>query len=277
MAQRAHYWSCTKFADWLRGSDKPSSATSKGWREWDRASKDLHPFRYWLAEEGLDLIQNAIHWPFDQLYSVKYYINNRWVSKTHALTSNLKRGQWHEFEERMLHCLFDELVDFVEIEQAWHHIVWMPKEERKKYDPPFWATGWFRWRTWRCPEAGLDYLMWAATLTHDENCGLKEGDDGYGTLTQQANTAREILDLYKWWKFKYPNRKDIHDASGWSKLCDSRRQQYGDDLMWEDETEEHRKETRKVLDLTREIEEQYAKEEEEMLIRLIKIRHGLWT
>jgi hypothetical protein len=31
---------------------------------------------------------------------------------------------------RFLPCLFNELVDFVEIEQAWHHCVW--SDEAKK-------------------------------------------------------------------------------------------------------------------------------------------------
>ena len=83
-----NYWSCTKFADRLRGTPKPTAETSSGWKEWGNAAKKAHPFRYWLAEEFLDAVQNVINYIPEKLYNVKYYINNRWVTKTHSLTAN---------------------------------------------------------------------------------------------------------------------------------------------------------------------------------------------
>ena len=80
MAQRSNYWSCSKFADWLRGTPKPIAGTSEEWDDWNKAAETKHPIRYWLAEEALDRIQKFINWPLDQLYDIKYYINNRWVT-----------------------------------------------------------------------------------------------------------------------------------------------------------------------------------------------------
>ena len=272
-----NYWSCSKFADWLRGKDKITCGTSKEWRDWERSAKAAYPIRFWIAEEGLDHIQNFINWPIDQIYNFKYWINNRFVTKTHALTSNLKRGQWQELDTRIMHCLFDELVNHVEIGLAASNFRW-DDEARKKYKTPFWAVGWFRWRTYRNADAAMDYLEWASNLRWSEN---EVGDDDplCGKLTHQALGAIEIRELYYWWKNVYPNRPDPHDESGWSEWCDRRREETdgGFMAMLEDRTEEEETESRRILDRCREIEEQYEKEDTEMLIRLIKVRHYLWT
>lgn len=273
-----HYWSCTKFANWLRGTTKPHSATGKEWSEWRDRAKTTHKFRYWLAEECLDSIQNFIWWPVDKLYSIKYWLLNRFRTKTHALTSSsLQRGQWHELDTRILHCLFDELVDFVEVELAWKHLVWSDKSLRKKYKMPWHAVGWFRLRTWRCPKAGLDYLDWETTLVWDESSGTSLDHPNYGKPTYQATKAKEVLELYYWWKNVHPNRPDPHEAGGWTEICNRRRDR--DTLFWlgEDETDEEQEETSKALKLTQEIEDSYDAEDEEMLVRLIKIRRGLWS
>jgi hypothetical protein len=272
-----NYWTCSKFADWLRGTPKLKSGTSKEWSLWRKTSKEKNPIRFWLAEEGLDYIQDFIMWPFDKLYKIKYCFVNRFSTKTHALTSNLPRGEWYEFEERILHCLFDELVNFVEIEQAWHHALW-DKDARKKYNSPWYAFGWFRTRTWRCPAAGLDYLEWASKLKFDDEWMTKE-DPRYGHPTPQAETAQETLVLYYWWKEVRPTRVDPYDASKWTEICERRRKKNPDSwfLDVEDETEEERIEVRSSLDLTNKLETEYAKEDEDMMIRLIKIRQGLWT
>lgn len=286
MAQRAHYWSCSKFANWIRGTSKAGAKTGKGWHDWHKQAKKSHPIRYWLAEEGLDKVQNFIWWPVDKLYDLKYYINNRWVTRTHSLTAhpkNIKPGEWCDVGNRFLPCLFNELVDFVEVETAWSNIAW-DKEARQKYNAPFYASGWFRWRTWRCPEAGIDHLKWAMSLTTEE--WLEDDKKHEAEPTGQAKAAREIFELYTWWKEVYPNRKDPHDLSGWSAWCDRRRDKLkddGEDTRWsiliggEDETPDEQTETRRILDLCREIEKQQEDEDTEMMTRLIRIRNHLWT
>ena len=54
-----NYWSCTKFADWLRGTAKLGAGTSEQWDEWRTTAQMKHNFRYWVAEEALDAIQNC--------------------------------------------------------------------------------------------------------------------------------------------------------------------------------------------------------------------------
>ncbi len=276
MGQRSQYWSCTPFADWIRGIEKGGAKTGRGWREWEAEAKTKYPIRYWIAEEALDAVQNFLWWPIDKLYDVKYYINNRWITRTHSLTAHprdIKPGNWCDVGNRFLPCLFNELVDFVEVELAWWHLAWSP-EERPKYNMPWWAVGWWRIRTWRCPQAGLDNLDWQSKLvwTEDE---VGDDEEKIGKPTYQAEKALEILALYKWWKEVYPNRPDVHDASGWTAYCDMRRERGDHMLDMEDRSPEEAEMSRKALDKSHEIEQAYEAEDEAMMIRLIKIRNSL--
>jgi hypothetical protein len=275
-----HYWSCSKFADWVRGTPKLGAGTSEQWDEWDRKAKRYNPIRYWLAEEGLDYVSNVVYWIPDTLHSIKYYINNRWVSRTHSLTAHvndIKPGQWCDVGNRFLPCLFNELVDFVEIELAWWHIAWSDKEVKDKYKAPFWASGWFRWRVWRCPQAGLDNLEWQRNLrwTEDE---VGKDFNGLGELTPQAVKAQEILDLYTWWTTTYRNRPDAYEASGWTAACEAQREANGGKISWGIPKDPvFKKAQTKAHKLLEKIEADYEKEDEAMMIRLIKVRHGIWT
>ena len=279
MAQHSTYWSCTPFADWIRGTKKLSVGTSEEWDEWTTQAKMQHNFRYWLAEDGLGYLQDFVTWPVRKIYAIKYYINNRWVTGTHRLTAharNIRPGDWCDVGNRFLPCLFNELVDFVEVELAWWHIAW-DDEARKQFKSPWYATGWFRWRTWRCPEAGLANLEWQRSLRWQEN---EVGKDfkGLGELTPQAVKAQEILDLYTWWTTVYPNRPDPYEASGWTSACEAQRAANGGKLSFSEPKDPVlKKASDKAHKLLQKIEAAYEKEDEDMMIRLIKVRHGLWT
>jgi hypothetical protein len=275
---RSNYWSCGKFADWLRGTAKLKAGTGKEWRLWKEAAKESHPIRYWIVEEGLDYMQNFVNWPLDRMHDVRYYINNRWVTRTHSLTAHprdIKPGGWCDVGNRFLPCLFNELVDFVEIEQAWHHVMW-DEEARKKFAVP-WHRRFLRFRTWRCPDAGIEHLLWASGLKLDEHMGTDKGSEDYGKPTHQALAAQEILALYRWWREVYPNRPDVHDASGWSAYCEMRRNKGYEFLDLEDKTEDEAAQCKTALEKSNEIEKAYDDEDEAMMIRLIKIRDSLWT
>ena len=274
---RNHYWTTGKFADWLRGTPSPTALTHSGWKKWRQEAKAAHPVRYWLADDGLDYLQTVVFYIPDKLYALKYYINNRWVTRTHALTAHprdIAPGDWCDVGNRFLPCLFNELRDFVEIELAWWHIAWDSNDEREKYNAPFWATGWFRWRTWRCRQAGLDNLAWQMNLTND---WLDDDHPDRNKPSFQAERAQEILALYRWWTEVYPNRPDPHDAGGWSAYCEQRRSSGADLLDFEDRTQAELDRSREALDATQAIEDKYNQEDEEMMIRLIKIRQSLWT
>ena len=275
---RSHYWTCSKFADWLRGTPKPGARTSEGWAEWTEKAKAAHPVRYWIADDALDFLQEVVYYIPDRLNDIRYYINNRWVSKSHALTADprdIRPGNWSDVGNRFLPCLFKELVDFVEIEQAWHHCMWSD-DAKTKFDVPWWRSGWLRLRTWRNAEAGMEYLRWAETLTNEEF--LDEGEKHKAEPTYQAKSAKEIIELYTWWTETYRNRPDPYEASGWTAVCEASREANGGRLHFGTEKNPA---LRKASDLAmkklRKMEADYEKEEEQMMIRLIKIRGSLWT
>jgi hypothetical protein len=277
---RSHYWTIGKFADWLRGTPKLKCGTSEEWDAWYASAAKAHPIRYWIAEEGLDHLQKFVYYIPDRLNDIRYYINNRWVSHSHALTAHprdIRPGAWSDVGSRFLPCLFNELVDFVEIEQAWHHCIWSD-EAKTKFETPWWRKGWLRWRTWRCPEAGMEYLRWASELVVGEDMGAEPGSKGFGEPTHQAKSAKEIIELYTWWTVTYRNRPDAYEASGWSAYCEASRLANGGKLSWSgDKSPELKKMSNKAHKLLQKIEAAYEKEDEEMMIRLIKIRNGLWT
>lgn len=274
------YWSCSKFANWLRGTPKPHVGTTEEWSAWEKTAK-TKKVRYWLAEEGLDYLQDFIRWPFNRINDVRCYIDNRWVVKTHALSSKLNRGKWHDLDTRMLHAVFDELVNFVEIEQAWMFVVCSEAEERKKYKTPWYRT-FFRFSLWRCPDAGFAHLERASTLKNNEEWNDKNSPD-YGQPTIQAIAAQEILALYKWWKWERPKRVDPSEASGWSEFCKENRKAAkacGDDLGSSGRYLMNREDDEcslTILSTYRDIIKRQEHEDTAMLIRLVKIRRSLWT
>jgi len=248
---RINYWSCSKFANWIRGENKPTALTSEEWEEWREENKSKRPIRFWIAEELLDKIQDLFCFPSDIWKEIGYYYDNRFVSKTHYLKTGLQPGKYHELDERIMHGLFNELVEFVEVEQA--RINHLCSKEKN-----------FKFKNGRCPEAGIDYLNWSMGLVYDESSGIQKSDKNYGRPLPQAETAKKIFEIYNWWLNERPNRPDPMEASGWANYCDNKK----------DYTEKQASSFLKKLD---KIEQEYHKEDEEMMIDLIKIRGSLWT
>ena len=275
---RHHYWTCSRFADYLRGTKKPSSATGAGWANWRMVAKAAHPVRFWIADIALDKLQKFVYYIPEKIHDVKCYLDNRFVSKTHALVahkSHLKRGQWRDVDNRILPCLFDTLVDFVETELA-AEIFWHNEDYKVpfRYKLPF--------MHWRSREAGIENLKWQMALIYDENSGIDKTNPKYGKPTDQAERATWILSAYLWWKDIYPNRPDPYDISGWSAYCEESRESspYKDFMVMLDrqnESKELREKGRKARKLLTKIEKQYEKEDTDMMIKLIKVRHSLWT
>jgi hypothetical protein len=178
---------------------------------------------------------------------------------------------YYDADTRMLHGMFNLLIDFIEVEKAWMHVVF-DKEARGKFTYPWYSIGWSRFKSFRNPEAGLAHLAWEMSLDSPDL-------DEYSRSDSQAVAARELFALYTWWKNVRPLRLDPYNASGWSDYCEKSRIANGGKIFWdyEDSTPEDKEESRTALDKLREIEQAYEAEDEEMLIRLIRIRRQLWT
>lgn len=274
MSTRKTYWSCTKFADFIRGTKKLKSGTSQEWNKWKRASKEAHRIRYWIAEEGLDKIQDFLNYPLDVYNDCRYYIRNRFITKAHCLTSpSLKPGQWTDLSHRIPECIFSEFIDFIEVEKAWMN-VYCDKEASKKYNAPTNKLfGMWKKNSWRCAEAGLDHLRWEMDLVQDEHYTTPDSPD-WGKPTPQALQAKEQFEVYTWLKEVRAKRPDPNDASGWSAICANRPSMFERE---DEETEEEHKISMDAIHKSVEIENQYDQEDTDMLCRIIKMRNSLWT
>lgn len=235
---RINYWSCSKFADFIRGEKKPYALELGKWDDWKKNLKKRKPIRYWFCEKFLNKAQDFFMLPIDLYRSVKVYIRNRFIDKIHYLKTNLKPGEYYDLDHRIIHGLFSELTDYVEVELA-HLSKW---DKNKKY----------KFKKGRCPEAGLDYLNWACGLTCGEDFGLSKNDKDYLKPTPQAKSSQKILELYNWWKNR-DNRADPYEIY----------------------TKE--KDGKFYYKKIHKLERNYEKEDTKMLIDLIKIRGSLWT
>lgn len=235
---RFNYWSCSKIADRIRGTSKPTALEWEAWDSWRDEAKKKHPIRYWIAEEMLDFLQDIVNLPFDIYHTVEVYIRNRYIDKIHYLRTGLKLGEYYDLDWRILNGLFNELVIYVEGELA--HTMKVYKNRKYKF-----VKG-------RCKRAGLDHLDWAMNLKMNEDYGILPDDKDYGKPTAQAVIAKKIYELYNWWLDR-EYRANPHDL--FTKEKDG--QYY----------------YRKIAKM----EDDYDKEDTKMLIELVKIRGHLWT
>ncbi len=235
---RINYWSCSKVADYIRGTKKPLALEWDQWSSWHEQAKTKHPIRYWIADEVLDFIQDIVNLPVDIYNTIEIYVRNRFIDKIHYLKTGLKPGDYYDLDYRIINALFNELVIFVESEQA--HLMKAYKDREYKF------------KNGRCIKAGLDYLDWASNLKLNEDYGIHPDDSDYGKPTPQAENSKKILELYNWWKNR-SYRDDAHDL--FSKEKD------GENYFVK----------------IHELEQKYENEDTDMLIELIKIRTSLWT
>jgi hypothetical protein len=253
---RIHYWNNGKFADYIRGSKKPYALEWAEWDQWHVDAAKKHPIRYWIAETGLKKLQDIINYPSDLYYSIKIYVKNRWIDKCHLVNTGLKPGQYYDFDTKILHGLFYELVDYVEIELA-HINRWTSKNKNK-----------YKFVNGRSAKAGLDYLKWSASLKYNKDYCYNKDHYLYNKPTTQAIASKKIKELYTWWTVTRPKRKDPQDLSGYS-LCEHK--------AYSNASIKEKNKLKQALIKLDKIEQQYDDEDTEKLIELIKIRHSIWT
>lgn len=98
----------------------------------------------------------------------------------------------------------------------------------------------------------------------------------------------EFNSLYRWWTKVYPNRKDLWDLPEnealWKRIQHKsepcKRDEDGDPTWYEWKTEgtpEDLRAYRRIMTRQINLEKRWKEEEEKNLIRLMKIRLGLWT
>ena len=247
-------------SDWVNalrkrfGIDKPQYAQMGEWDEINARIRREHPVGWFLTETLPDCIEAVYNFITSPYYKTRYYIRNRFFRKTHQLRTDCPVGQYWDTDERILTAMANAIIDYVEIELAFKHM-WCGSDELEKA----------RWKKGRCPELGLKYLEWEMDL---DNPHLEENH----RADFQAVAAREIKKVYDWAKTRNA-RPDPMELSGWSEYC----AKYAGTMWKEAVSPEQQAESDLALAKLRDIEEKYHQEDENMLIRIVKVRRNLWT
>jgi hypothetical protein len=270
-----HYASSKLFV-WLRhklGVNKPAALPFGQWAVWEKDLRSRRPVTYFLTETLPDWLEKPGDWLVDPIDNAIYYIRRRFIIRSHLIDTKLSKGKYHSADQKMLYGMFNELVDFIEIEKAWMCVRWEDKEHQKKYNIPWGYSNWYlRWKPWRSVQAGLDHLKW--------EMGLDDHTD-----QSQAQQAAEQLLLYTWWKEIRSKRNDMDswEESGLREFCDQMDKKYGTN-SWgvfaarkNSMTPAEQATYQQLSDLMNATEQRWEQEDEDMMIRLIKIRRGLWT
>ena len=235
---------------------------------------------------------------FYKLEKLLDYIRFRTYDRYDRIKLNSLEPSYYDVDTRLLHGMFNLLVDFVEIEKANMEIIF--GEDDLYSRPTFhkWYSRIYRrikklFSTQRFPEKGLAYLDWEINNTDKD------------FPESQREYAKEEKELYLWWKNSFLTREDEMDIVGltdfWLKM-DEKYKHFKSDLSgdfkmlghrtfryfvksedgwgWIMESllsDEEREKEKKLYEQVWKLEQDRYDEETNMLIRLIKIRNGLWT
>ena len=120
-------------------------------------------------------------------------------------------------------------------------------------------------------EKGLDTLAWEKTLVYDENWYDKDHEN-FGKPTHQALAAMEQEAIYNWWKAN--KNRDFFEESGLAEIYFNNEKDSVFNVYRAATNDPKYDECSKIQE---QLESKFKQEEEEMLIRLIKIRDHLWS
>ena len=195
-----------------------------------------------------DKIEDTILDVIAEFKNISDWCIYRTVRKYHIVDTKLEPG-YHESDTLVMHSVFSILVDFVEMQKAWMYVIC----DDDVYYRLSWFERKFRIRNFRSAQYGIAYLNWEITETD----------------ARQSEAAQEILDLYTWWTVTRPQRVDPFDLYH----IDT----FAIDALFSQKSEEEKKTVSAQYKNIHKLEDKYEKEDDKMMIRLIKVRKSLWT
>lgn len=237
-------WSCSRLSHWLVekycDAKNPSLArTIEEWNTYEKQTKTANRFVYWLAHDFMTFAQDIVYFPADVWYTIRVYVVNRYFDKLHVLQTKLEPGKYYDYDERLLHGMFNSYVQFIEedlgVSELQSQIVWHQSQDTEHQDE----------QERECTSIWLQH-------------------------------AREEMALYRWWKFDRPARINSYQASGMKSFYDKRPDR-GILELEAVQTDEDNTEYSACSKKWREIDKDYDQEDEDMMIRLVKLRRSLWT
>jgi len=228
-----------------KGNRATLPRTGEDWHDWRIEMRENYPIRYFLNEE----FASTFIWPWKfPLERARDWVRYRTTRRHHIVKTGQEPG-YMDSGDQMFYSAFNLLKEFVEVEKA-HMWRWCEDDSELKG-----------------ADAGVAYLKWEMGLG-------KEGG------LNQAENAKEIYELYNWWMHERPNRNDPYEHPDWDKYYELKTEIYGDrgfGIATHLDTPELKKLQDKIFGRAGEIEEREEREDEEMFIRLAKVRKGMWT
>ena len=246
-----------KFKKWME-FNPPYALDADGWEEFKMRFRKEAPIRYFLTEvAGFKISMIGT-----RLSRTVWWIRHRTTNRYHVVKTGLEPG-WHDVDEKILHVCFNMLVDYVEQECASMNVVFSNEARREAY-------GWraklprvFR-ENWRSREHGLAHLEWEMTLD-DPSLSVDERSP------HQAEKARAVKQLYLWWVDERPKREELEypleEGIGMKTLS----------AKWKAANPEKAAATADWAKQSHILEKAWDDEDTLMLMKLVKIRKGLWT
>jgi hypothetical protein len=229
------------FHAWLRYRP-PSSLTSAGWRLFDEEFKSVAPVRYWFTHTLRYSCLMPVKWKYENITS---WVSFRTTHRYHTLDTGLPPG-YYGVDDQLLHVSFNALKNFVEKDLAFReHWCSDVKKSWCERHMPFYR-----------------HLAWASAL---DDPSLPP----YEQSPTQARQARETVLLYKWWMETRPARVEPVIRHPTDDMFDIFNPRFRT-------TKEYKTYRSDILKATK-IRAAWDKEDDSMLIRLMKIRRGLWA
>jgi hypothetical protein len=251
------YWTCSKLADRIRGTKKPRALGLQEWNAWHLHAYTAHPVRYWVAEILLDRIQRVVTFPERVVSKIAFDLRTRFITRDHILATRLPTGSPEDVSTRILHGSFEALRDYVEVDLAWRW-AWSRAPGDTVKPPPRHSRWIYPLSRWRSVEAGLAHLHWWARVEKEQQ--EEELTDTAGAeAISGPDIPLEILSLYEWWTSERPLRSDPYDPV---PPLDPDHDIFSLDEMSLD------KDAYVAVDA---IFERYRRQDEKMMVRLIRI------
>ena len=229
-----------------KGNRATLPRTGEDWHDWRIEMRENYPIRYFLNEE----FASTFIWPWKfPLERARDWVRYRTTRRHHIVKTGQEPG-YMDSGDQMFYSAFNLLKEFVEVEKA-HMWKWCEGDSDL-----------------RGADAGVAYLKW--------EMGLSEKEGGLN----QAENAKEIYELYNWWVHERGNRKDPYEHPDWDRYYELKKEIYGErgfGIATHLDTPELKELQDKIFGRVGEIEEREEREDEEMFIRLAKVRKGMWT
>jgi len=249
------------FRRWLFPS-MPEAATMEEWDKWNNTARQ-NKLKWFLADTVPTWFAVTFQYRYENAISK---LKSKYIRKHNLIKINsLKDDEWYDTDTRMMHGMFQLLVDFVELEKS-HMQIMLFEDNPPRY---------MRKAKYRSAEMGINYLDWEISLSKEE-----------GELNQSKN-AKQIKELFVWWKYDRPTRIDPMDVKG--SMGMSTNEFYSD---MHDDKNDNGKVSSKFVQIDRRKDKEpelyksvntayddadvnYKKEDEQMLIELVKLRKSL--